>query len=246
MPRHCWGVWPALPTSDYYGGSVPSCDQQPTAGLPATGLAGRREGRSQGGSHVHHEPVDGIGVQLFPCSLATGTPQPFPVASRSAERQPTLESPLPNRRQACTADRPRSTRLEPAELLSGVPPLVPALVRLSGSLAEPGPSGGAGPSGRCRGCFPPSLAPPRSGCPQLRRAAATAQRRSPFISTRSHGASWRTRSTFQRWRPSRVDGSSWRRAIRGQIPRRRSSLRQLHVASSHVAHDVAAPTLRGR
>ena len=81
MPRHCWGVWPALPTSDYYGGSVPSCDQQPTAGLPATGLGSRRGGRSQDGSHVHHQPVDGVGAQLFPGSLATGTPQTFPVAS---------------------------------------------------------------------------------------------------------------------------------------------------------------------
>jgi hypothetical protein len=81
MPRHCWGVWPAFPTSDYYGGSVPSHDQQPTAGLPATGLDSRRGGRSQDGSHVHHQPVDGVGAQLFPGSLATGTPQTFPVAS---------------------------------------------------------------------------------------------------------------------------------------------------------------------
>jgi hypothetical protein len=74
-------MWPAFPTSDYYGGSVPSQDQQPTAGLPATGLASRWGGRSQNGSHVHHQPVDGVGAQLFPGSLATGTPQPFPVAS---------------------------------------------------------------------------------------------------------------------------------------------------------------------
>jgi hypothetical protein len=81
MPRHCRDVWPAFPTSDYYGGSVPSCDQQPTAGLPATGLDSRRGGRSQDGSHVHHQPIDGVGAQLFPGSLATGTPQTFPVAS---------------------------------------------------------------------------------------------------------------------------------------------------------------------
>jgi hypothetical protein len=74
-------MWPAFPTSDYYGGSVPSHDQQPTAGLPATGLDSRWGGRSQDGSHVHHQPVDGVGAQLFPGSLATGTPQTFPVAS---------------------------------------------------------------------------------------------------------------------------------------------------------------------
>jgi hypothetical protein len=44
-------MWPAFPASDYYGDSAPPCDHQPTAGLPTTGLAGRREGRSQGGSH---------------------------------------------------------------------------------------------------------------------------------------------------------------------------------------------------
>jgi hypothetical protein len=166
-------------------------------------------------------PVDGIGAQLFPGSLATGTPQSFPMASRSAERQPTPESPAPHRSRACTADRPRSTRFEPAELLSGVPPLVPALVRLSVLLAGPGPSGGTGPSHRCRGCFPPSLAPPRSGCPQLHRPAATGRWWSPSISTRSQGASWRTRSTTQRRRPSLVDDSISRRAIRAVIPRRR-------------------------
>ena len=48
-------MWAAFPPSDYYGDSAPPCDHKPTAGLPATGLAGRREGRSQGGSHVHHK-----------------------------------------------------------------------------------------------------------------------------------------------------------------------------------------------
>jgi hypothetical protein len=86
MPCTVRGVWTAFPPSDYYGDSAPPCDPQPTAGLPATGLAGRWGGRSQDGSHVHHEPVDGIGAQLFPGSLATGTPQPFPVASRPTER----------------------------------------------------------------------------------------------------------------------------------------------------------------
>jgi hypothetical protein len=39
--------------------------------------------------------------------------------------------------------------------------------RTSALLAEPEPSGSAGPSRRCRGCFPPSPASPGSGCPQL-------------------------------------------------------------------------------
>jgi hypothetical protein len=51
-------MWPAFPASDYYGGSVPPRGHQPTAGLPAADLAGRRGGQPQGGSHVHHAPVD--------------------------------------------------------------------------------------------------------------------------------------------------------------------------------------------
>ena len=74
-------MWPALPTSDYYGPSAPPPDHQQTACLPAAGLADRQEGGSSDGSHVHHQPVDGIGAQLFPCSLATATPQAFTVAT---------------------------------------------------------------------------------------------------------------------------------------------------------------------
>jgi hypothetical protein len=71
----------ALPRSDYYGGSVPTQGPQPTAGLPATGPAGRWSGQPWAGSHVPHAPVDGGGAQLFPGSLATPTPQSFSVAS---------------------------------------------------------------------------------------------------------------------------------------------------------------------
>jgi len=74
-------LWPALPASEYYGGSVPTQGPQPTAGLPTTGLAGRWSGQPWAGSHVPHVPVDGGGAQLFPGSLATSTPQSFLVAS---------------------------------------------------------------------------------------------------------------------------------------------------------------------
>ena len=46
-------------------------------------------------------------------------------------------------------------------------------LHLSVSLAGPAPSGSAGTSRRCQGCFPPSPASPGSGCPQLHRPAAT-------------------------------------------------------------------------
>ena len=75
------------------------------------------------------------------------------------------------------ADQPESTGLELAGDLRGVKTLVPR-VHLLLLLAGPRPSGSAGPSRRCRGCLPPSPASPGSGCPQLRYAAATAQRRS--------------------------------------------------------------------
>ena len=40
-------------------------------------------GRTRLGSHVHHEPFDGGGAQLFPCNFALGTPQAFSKASAS-------------------------------------------------------------------------------------------------------------------------------------------------------------------
>jgi hypothetical protein len=48
--------------------------------LSALDLAGRDNGISDGGSHVHHAPFDGMGAQLFPGGLATTTPQHFIVA----------------------------------------------------------------------------------------------------------------------------------------------------------------------
>jgi hypothetical protein len=86
--RHVTGS----PVSDYYGGSVPSQRHQPTAGLPTADLAGRRGGRPWEGSRVHHAPVGGGGAQLLPCSLATGTPQTFPVAFGPADATPTAKS----------------------------------------------------------------------------------------------------------------------------------------------------------
>lgn len=47
-------------------------------------LAGRDNGISDDGSHVHHAPFDGMGAQLFPGGLATTNPQHFIVASGPA------------------------------------------------------------------------------------------------------------------------------------------------------------------
>lgn len=70
-----------------------------------------------------------------------------------------------------------------------------------------------GPSRRCRGCWPASPAFPGSACPQLRYAAATAQRRRPFTSARLHGAPWRSRSPSQRPGTARSSASAGRRLI---------------------------------
>ncbi len=64
------------------------------------------------------------------------------------------------------AIQPRSARFELVDLLRGVQPLVPH-VRLPVLLAGPGPSGSAGPSRRCQGCFHPRPRPGDPGCPQL-------------------------------------------------------------------------------
>jgi hypothetical protein len=74
-------MYVAFPRSEYYGGSAPSRSHQPTTSLPAATLDARPDGRDQDGSHVHHVPIDGGSVQLFPGSLATSTPQTFLVAS---------------------------------------------------------------------------------------------------------------------------------------------------------------------
>ena len=64
--------------------------------------------------------------------------------------------------QVRAATRPRSTRFEPVALLRSVQSLVPH-VHLSALLAGPGPSGGADPPRRCRGCFrPPRRLPDRT------------------------------------------------------------------------------------
>ena len=72
-----------------------------------------------------------------------------------------------------------------------------SLVYLPVSLAEPGPSGSTEPSRLCQGRLPPSPAPPRSGCPQLHRPAATRRRRWSLTPARSISASWRTQIPVQ-------------------------------------------------
>ena len=103
---------------------------------------------------------------MFPCSLATSTPQAFLVASPPALLTGFGVAP-DNNIEACTAVRPMSARFGAGSSLEGVRPLVSAHVHLPVLLAEPGPSGSAEPSRRSRSCFPPSPASPGSGCSLL-------------------------------------------------------------------------------
>jgi hypothetical protein len=103
---------PAFPTSNYYEGSAPPRGQQPTASLPAN------DGQPQDGSHVHRRPIDGGGAQLFPLHPRHEYAADLPHGLRASHEIPTPESPTRSR-QACTAPRPTSARLEPMPRLRG-------------------------------------------------------------------------------------------------------------------------------
>ena len=107
-------MWPAFPTSDYYEDLRPISDavSRRRTFPPPAWLAGG-SGDSGDGSHVHHEPIGGVGARLCSCSLATGTPQAFPVASSPAVKDRLRSRPTS---WACTAVRPVSARLEPVVL----------------------------------------------------------------------------------------------------------------------------------
>jgi hypothetical protein len=205
-------MYAAFPRSDYYEDSVPSRGPQSTVDLPAATLAGRRGGQPQDGSHVHHEPVSGLGAQLCPCSIATPTPQAFSVASGPTKKIPTEGVAAPNRNDVHCYPGPHPPGWSRCVRLRGFQTLV-SHVHLPASLAEPGPSGSAGPSRRCQSCFPPSPAPPGSGCPQLHQPAATGQRWSPFIPTRFIAPRGALSRRTRRPRPGPED--------RGRAPRHR-------------------------
>jgi len=152
-----FAMYVAFPRADYYGPSAPSRGHQPTVGLPAAALAGRRGGRPRDGSHVHHAPVDRVGAQLCPCSLAPGTPQAFPgslpagINSRLWSRRP---GPY---RVARTAARPISTRFGAGSTLEGVQPLVHLRYAFRSRLPGPGRLAVPASSRRCQGCSRPPL-----------------------------------------------------------------------------------------
>lgn len=188
-------MYRAFPGSDYYEGSAPPDANSRRRACPPAPItdAGRA---TPDGSHVHHQTAQRRRRPAIPLRHRHAYPAALRRGLPAGDIEPAQKSPA-NMKRACTAAQPPSARFELVGSLRGVTPLV-SHVHLSVSLAEPEPSGSIGPSRRCRGCFPPSPAPPGPDCPQLHQAAATAQRRSPHIPARSHGASWRSMSATQR------------------------------------------------
>jgi hypothetical protein len=189
-------MWTAFPPSDYYAGSAPpgTHSRRRTCPPPAWPAGGRA---TPDGSHVHH------------LTARQGRCPAIPLRPRHAYAAD-LHRGLPGRRHKPAKKFPThrvGARRIPAHIrqvgaggvpLRGVRTLVPH-VHLPVLLAGPGPSGSTGPSRRCRGCCPPSPAPPGSGCPQLHRAAATTRQTRSLTSSRSDGASWRSRSATHNW-----------------------------------------------
>src|SRR5215470_11135966 len=98
---------------DYYEASAPPDGRQPATGLPAAGLAARREGRPRAVPTFTTESIKGLGARLYPGSLAMPTPQAFSMASP------------PDLKTGFGVDRPRHragavTRCEPGPYPSGL------------------------------------------------------------------------------------------------------------------------------
>ena len=105
-------MWPVFPASDYYEGSAPTRNLQWTMHLPS-------RGQLLTGSRVHYAPVDGGGVQLFPCNLAMGMPQAFSMASKPAGIAPTIESLAADCFERALLPGPDLPGLEPVGSLRG-------------------------------------------------------------------------------------------------------------------------------
>jgi len=170
-----------------------SADSGPARRRPG-GAAGRA---ISGGSHVHHAPIDGVGDQLFPCSLATSTPQAFLVASPPAHDTGFGVAARKSLQSACAAARPISTRSEPVATLRGFNRWFTCVTPFRRCLPDPG-----------RLAVPTRPVVVRAASrPPLRFQGQTALSFTgllrqtgggSFHPTRIHGASWRTRARGNR------------------------------------------------
>jgi len=74
---------------------------------------GPETGTYAGGSHVHCCPVDGLGIRLYPCGIASGYAVDLHrgLQTQAKQTQPGVPLPLAASR-ARTANQPESTGLE--------------------------------------------------------------------------------------------------------------------------------------
>jgi hypothetical protein len=152
-----------LARSDYYGASAPSRAFDRRRIYPANPDGFQAAGTMRDGSRVHCKPIDQLGTQLCPGSIATATPQAFTVASPPARQAGYgVDPPVGGHALHPGPYPPDLSRCHAYGALS----LVPHVYRLI-SLAGPEPSGSASPSRLCQRCFPPSPASPGSDCAQL-------------------------------------------------------------------------------
>jgi hypothetical protein len=182
-------MWPAFPTSDYYGSSATPRRPQRTVRLPRTRRGGSG-GHRRDASHVHHRPLGRVGAQLYPGGIAaryrnTARGLDRPNRNRSAETIPS-----DNRDRA--PQQPIAASFGGCCPVSGLQALI-RLLRLSALLPHPARwrrtvarSSGAAPAlHRTSG-----IRLPLSFTPPLRRPGARSL-------TPPYGASWR--------RPARDD-----------------------------------------
>jgi len=177
---------------------------------PARPFSGRRAyprqragcpppGAAPGGSRVHRDPLRGSGARLYPGSIATGTPQAVPMASRYGSAIPPGSSRRPAGSGARCA-RPISARFEPAHLIEGRKTPVPRVL-LPATPAGPAPSGSAETSRLCQGCS----RPPRHHADQAALSSSDLLRQAtgeglspPLGPTAPHGAKHSWRGPFSR------------------------------------------------
>jgi hypothetical protein len=101
-------------------------------------------------SRVHCDSLDEGGAQLYPCGIATATPQHFTVASRQTSTCRPGSSPFRNEGNGCAPLPTLIRQVGAGKPLRDVVTLVPRVL-LSVTLAGPAPSGSTDTSRLCRG-----------------------------------------------------------------------------------------------
>ena len=181
-PSPCAGLSPARSTT----AAPPHPPVRPVGAPSPARRAGRRGTGTTGGSRVHCDSLGEGGARLYPCGIATATPQTFTVASGPAI--PARKFPADARRVR-TAPGPYPPDLSRCQVKGRKTP-VPRVL-LSATLAGPAPSGSTGTSRLCQGCSrPPRHHPDQAALSftVLLRQAGGEGLSPPLESTAPHGA----------------------------------------------------------